>query len=245
MTQSPKHAHISGGGSGIGLAIAKRFDAGGYRVTVSGRDREKLKTSGLSFVEMDVTDEASIRAALEQDGAPDIFIANAGAVATAPALKTKREVWDRMLAVNLTSVFVCAQASVPLMIDRGWGRFIVIASTASLKGYAYTGAYAAAKHGVLGWIRSLAIEIAKTGVTANAICPGFTDTPMVDNALTAVAEKTGRPRDQALSEFIKQNPMSRLIDPEEIAGAVLWLASDAAAAVNGQALAIDGGETAS
>lgn len=240
-----KSVLITGGGSGIGLAIATAFAGEGYKVKISGRNEEKLKATGLNYVTMDVTDEASVASALEQAGQTDIFIANAGAAGTAPALKTKRELWDRMLLTNLTSVYLCARAVVPAMVDRGWGRFITVASTASLIGYAYTGAYAAAKHGVLGWIKSLAIEIAKTGVTANAICPGFTNTPLIDNALTSVTAKTGRSRDDALSEFVKANPMGRLVDPAEVSAATLWLASDGAASVNGQAIVIDGGEVVS
>lgn len=236
---------VTGGGSGIGLAIAKKFAERGDQVTVAGRDLKKLKATGLDHVITDVADPTSVRAALDCIGDIDIFIANAGAAATAPALKTTQDTWDRMLAINLTSVYLCAHAAIPGMVDRGWGRFIAIASTASLKGYAYSGAYAAAKHGVLGWIKSLAIELAKSGVTANAICPGFTDTPLIDNALNMVAAKTGRSTDDALDAFVKTNPMGRLVKPSEVAAAALWLASDEAAAVNGQAIVIDGGEVVS
>lgn len=245
MTNKAQSVHITGGGSGIGLAIARSFATAGYAVSISGRSESKLKAAGLPYAIIDVTDDASIATGIDRLGAPDIFIANAGAALTAPALKTKREMWDAMIALNLTSVYSCARAAVPAMVDRGWGRFIAIASTASLKGYAYTGAYAAAKHGVLGWVKSLAVELAKTGVTANAICPGFTDTPLVEGALNAVTEKTGGAKEDALAAFTKHNPMGRLVDPAEVAGAALWLASHEAAAVNGQAIIIDGGELAS
>ena len=240
-----RHVFITGGSSGIGLAIAKRFSENDYKVTVSGRSAERLKKSGFDYVEMDVTDEQSVIDGLKSVDPVDIFVANAGAAATAPALKTDRNTWDQMIAVNLTSVYLCAREAIPQMKNKGWGRFIAIASTASLKGYAYTGAYAAAKHGVIGWTKTLALELAKTGVTANAVCPGYTDTPMVQSALDSVVKKTGRPREEALSSFIEGNPMGRLIKPDEVAAAALWLASDHAASVNGQAIVIDGGETVS
>lgn len=240
-----KSVLVTGGSSGIGLAIAQSFRDTGYNVTVSGRNKSKLAATGLPFIEMDVTDETSVFDGIKTMGPIDIMVANAGAAGTAPALKTNRALWDQMLLTNLTSVYFSARAATPGMIDRGWGRFIAIASTASLIGYAYTGAYAAAKHGVLGWIKSLAIELAKTGVTANAICPGFTDTPLIDNAIDAVSSKTGRSRSNALNEFTKTNPMGRLVYASEVASAALWLASEGAASVNGQAVTIDGGEVVS
>ena len=241
----PRHAFITGGSSGIGLAIAQSFSAQGYRVTVSGRSVERLKDSGFDYVKMDVTHEQSLVNGLKSTAPVDIFIANAGAAATAPALKTDRETWDHMIAVNLTSVYLCAREAIPNMKAQGWGRFIALASTASLKTYPYAGAYVAAKHGVLGWVKTLAIELAKTGVTANAICPGYTDTPLIGGALDAIVKKTGRSREEALKSFTDDNPMGRLIKPDEAAAAALWLASDGAASVNGQAIVIDGGETAS
>ena len=233
---------VTGGGSGIGLAIARALAASGAEVTVAGRDKAKLAASGFQFVEMDVTDEASIAAGVKTAGEIDIFVNNAGFAATAPTLKTTRAVWDEMIALNLTSAYSCAQAVVPAMIGRGWGRFIAIASTASHKAYAYTGAYAAAKHGVLGWIRTLALEHARTGVTFNAICPGFTDTPLIAGALDRIARKSGEGIDAARTTLARVNPMGRLVQPGEVAAAALYLASEAAAAVNGQSIVIDGGE---
>ena len=237
-----KRALVTGGGSGIGLAAAEMFAAAGFEVVVAGRSADKLQATGLPFVVMDVADEASVIAGVEKAGEIDDFIANAGGAETAPAMKTSRELFDRMIAVNLSSVFYCAKAAIPQMTARGWGRFIAVASTAALKGYAYSSAYAAAKHGVVGYIRSLAIELAKTGVTANAICPGFTDTPLVDGAAHRLMAKTGRSRDEAVAAMTAGNPMARLVRPEEAAAAALYLASDVAGAVNGQTIAIDGGE---
>lgn len=235
---------VTGGSAGIGLAIAQAFASDGYDVTICGRDAQRLRDAKLPHVVLDVCDAVATAEALRQLGPIDIFIANAGGAETAPALKMPREMWDRMLALNLTSVFHGAQAALPSMIARGWGRFIVVGSTASLKGYRYVSAYAAAKHGALGFLRSLALELAQTGVTANMLCPGYADTPMIAQAVDTIASKTKRTRDEAAAAFTDANPMKRLIQPKEVAAAALWLASDAAASVNGQAIAIDGGETA-
>lgn len=242
MTSTLRRALITGGGSGIGLAIAKALAAAGAEVTVAGRSEAKLKASGFPFVVMDVTDDFSVRAGVEAAGPVDIFINNAGFAATAPSLNTPRALWDEMLALNLTGAFVCAQAVAPQMIARGWGRFIAIASTASLKAYAYTGAYAAAKHGLLGWVRTLALEHARTGVTFNAICPGFTDTPLLAGALDRLAARSGGDIDAAKSALAGVNPMARLVAPSEVAGAAAWLAGESAASVNGEAIVVDGGE---
>jgi 3-hydroxybutyrate dehydrogenase len=244
MNQPLKRVLVTGGGSGIGLAIARSFENAGHDVLIAGRNEERLRGTGMPYVVMDVCDQRAIEEGLRQAGQIDIFVANPGGATTAPALKTSREVWDQTIALNLTSVFHCAQAAVPPMIKRGWGRFIVLGSTASLKGYRYASAYVAAKHGVLGFVRALALELAKTGVTANALCPGYTDTPMIAGAIDAIVQKTQRTRDEAATALTDANPMGRLVSPTEIANAALWLASEAAAAVNGQAIAIDGGETA-
>ena len=237
-------AFVTGGGSGIGLAVARAFRDAGTDVTVAGRDEAKLRDTGLPYAVIDVSDRAAIEAGVKQAGTVDIFVANAGGAESAPALKMRRDVWDRIIALNLTSVFDCAQVVIPGMVERGWGRFIVMGSTASLRGYRYVCAYAAAKHGVLGLMRTLALELATTGVTANALCPGYVDTPLVTGAIDGIVKKTGRSRDEATAEIVKTNPMGRMVTPEEVAAAAVWLASDGAASVNGQAIPIDGGSTA-
>jgi NAD(P)-dependent dehydrogenase (short-subunit alcohol dehydrogenase family) len=239
---SRKRALVTGGGSGIGLAIATALKGAGHEVTIVGRDERKLKASDFHFFAADVTDEVAIAACISAVGPVDIFVNNAGFAKTSPSLKTTRADWDAMLALNLTAAFTCAQAVVPAMIARGWGRFIAVASTASHKAYAYTGAYAAAKHGVLGWIRTLALEHAKSGVTFNAVCPGFTDTPLIEGALDRLARKSGGGIEAAKSTLAAVNPMGRLVTTEEVAAAVTFLASEGAAAVNGQSIIVDGGE---
>ncbi len=241
-----KHVFITGGGSGIGLACAQRLQKDGYKITVAGRNKVRLDACGFDSVVMDVTNADSVEKACKlaqnQNGPIDIFINNAGAAKTAPALKTSIEMWNHMIAVNMTGAFLCAQAVLPGMKERGFGRFIVIASTAALKAYPYTMAYTAAKHGVLGLVRSLAVEMATSGVTCNAICPGFTDTDIVRVAARNIMEKTGRSEDEALRAFTKDNPMNRLITPQEVADSVAWLCGEGAGSTNGQAIVIDGGE---
>ena len=242
MAQSKRRILVTGGGSGIGLSVARAFADAGFDAAIAGRNELKLKNAGLPYLVMDVRDEAAIALALSRFGPVDVFVANAGGVTTGPALKMPRKDWDEMIALNLTSLFSCAQAAIPPMIERGWGRFIVIASTASFKAYPYAGAYVAAKHGALGWVRALAVELAKTGVTANAICPGYTDTELISGAVETIAKKTGRSHESAASIFTRSNPMGRLINPEEVAHAAVWLAGEHSDSINGQSIVIDGGE---
>ena len=234
---------VTGGGSGIGLAVARVFRGTGYDVVIAGRTESRLRDAGIPYVVMDVCDPVSIAAGLNNAGQVDIFVANAGDADSAPALKMPRSQWDRMIAVNLTSVLLCAQAAAPAMVERGWGRFIVMGSIASVRGHRYVSAYVASKHGALGFVRSLALELAPAGVTVNAICPGYTDTSMVKSAVDGIVAKTGAPPDDVAAALIKMNPMGRLVMPDEIGATALWLASDAAASVNGQAIVIDGGAT--
>ena len=239
-----RHALVTGGGSGIGLAVARRLREDGFCITVSGRTERTLAASGFAHVVMDVTDEDQVNAAFASLGPVDLVVSNAGQAQTAPLLQTPLDLWQAMLAVNLTGAFLCARAAIPAMIERGWGRFIVIASSAALKGYAYTGAYTSSKHGVLGLVRTLAIELAKTGVTANAVCPGFTDTPLLSRSIDTIVGTTDMNREQAKGALLASNPMARAVTPVEVAAAVAWLAGSEAGATNGQAIVIDGGELA-
>ncbi len=249
-----KHALVTGGATGIGLAIAQALLAQGVKVTITGRTEVNLQTAVQSCHEagliqalmMDVSDSASVTAgfaqAVQQFGAVDILINNAGQASSAPFLKTTEAQWQHMLAVNLTGTFLCTQQVLPVMLAQAWGRIVNVASTAGLKGYAYVAAYAAAKHGVIGLTKSLALEVAQKGVTVNAVCPGYTETDIVRDAIANIMTKTGRSEAQARAELAAANPQQRLIQPEEVADAVLWLCSPASAAQNGQSIAVAGGE---
>ena len=235
-----KHAVITGGGSGIGAAVAQRLRADGLRVTLMGRHLDRLRAQQAVQV-CDVADEASVAAAFAAVGEVDVLVNNAGQVETASFSKTSLDLWQRLLNVNLTGTFLCSRAVLPGMLARGQGRIVNVASTAALKGYAYVAAYCAAKHGVLGLTRALALEVAAKGVTVNAVCPGYTETDIVASAVTTIVAKTGRTPQQALAELAKANPQGRLIQPAEVAATVAWLVHSPG--VNGQAIAVDGGET--
>jgi len=249
---SGKHALVTGGGTGIGAAIAEVLAQQGARVTLMGRTLERLAAEAAKLpgqaqsCAADVTDPASVSAAFERAvagfGPVDILVNNAGAAASAPFGKTDLALWQEMLAVNLTGVYLCCQAALPRMLKSGYGRIVNIASTAGLTGYAYTSAYCAAKHGVIGLTRSLALETAKAGVTVNAVCPGYTGTDMLQRTLENITKKTGRSADEALAEIVKAYPQGRLVTPQEVANAVLWLCLPGSAAITGQAIAVAGGE---
>jgi NAD(P)-dependent dehydrogenase (short-subunit alcohol dehydrogenase family) len=242
------HALVTGGGSGIGRAIALALAEAGIVVTICGRRTEALRAVEhplIHGIAADVTDPASIAALYDEAQAArgpfDIVVANAGASASAPASKVTLEDWRAALDVNLTGAFLTVQPALAAMTKAGSGRIVFVASTAGLKGYPYVAPYVAAKHGVIGLMRTLAAETAKTGVTVNAVCPGFAETDMLARSLDAIAIKTGRSEAEARAALA--NPQGRFVTPEEVASAVLWLVSDAARSVTGQAISISGGET--
>lgn len=249
-----RHALVTGGGSGIGAAIAMTLAEAGATVTLAGRTIARLEASLATLpgpgrhgcVPIDVTDGESVRAgfaAAETERGPlDILIANAGAAPSAPYSRIDRAAWDQAMAVNATGAFLCMQAALPGMVKRGRGRVVAVASTAGLKGYGYVAHYVAAKHAVIGTVRALAAEVAGSPVTVNAVCPGFTETPLLDGAVDTIVAKTGRSADEARAALAKSNPQGRLVKPEEVADAVLWLVGDGAASVTGQAIVVAGGE---
>lgn len=254
MTLEGRHALVTGGAKGIGAACARALLLHGARVTLAGRDAQALahameEMSVLGDVDMqliDVTDEASVRdgfaAAVARGGRIDILINNAGQASAAPFGKTDAALWRRMLDVNLTGTFHCTQAALPGMLAAQWGRIVNVASTAGLVGYRYVSAYVAAKHGVIGLTRALALEVAAKGVTVNAVCPGYTETDIVREAVANIMARTGRSEEQARAELAAGNPQQRLVQVEEVANAVAWLCQPDAAAMNGQSIAVAGGE---
>jgi NAD(P)-dependent dehydrogenase (short-subunit alcohol dehydrogenase family) len=251
-----RHVLITGASRGIGWAIAQAFAARGARLSLAGRDAALLEqrraalpapaAAGHTAFAADLTDAeaatAMVRHAVAAHGPVDILVNNAGTGASQPFAKMSAGHWDQMLAVNLSSVFHVTRAAVGDMLARKSGRIINVASTAGLTGYAYVAAYVAAKHGVVGLTRALAREYATAGITVNAVCPGYVDTDMTAATIETIVKKTGRSADEARAELAKSNPQGRLILPEEVADAVLWLAGDSAASVTGQCIAIAGGE---
>lgn len=245
-----QHAVVTGGATGIGFAIAEMLAVNGAKVTIMGRNAERLAAKAAeidaAYVPLDVTDADAVAAgfatARKMNGAVGVLVNNAGGVDTRPFAKVDAGIWRATLDVNLNGVFYCTKAVIPTMLAADRGRIVNIASTASLKGYAYVSAYCAAKHGVLGLTRALAIEYANTGITVNAVCPGYTDTEIVQQALDKIVEVTGRSRDEALAEIVNCNPQKRLIEPREVADAVLWLLDEHSSSITGQAIAVAGGE---
>ena len=249
MSLAGKHALVTGGGSGAGAAIARALAGAGANVTIAGRNADALAAvagAEMRYVTGDVTRPDEVRAMFDAAsagwGAPSIVVANAGSAASRPFLKTTPADFAATVALNLGGVFATWQAGLAPMLDAGWGRLIAVASTAGLKGYPYVAGYCAAKHGVVGLTRALALETAKTGVTVNAVCPGYMLTPMLERALETIMARTGRTRTEAEAPLLAPNPQGRFIAVDEVAATILWLCSDAAASVTGQAISISGGE---
>ncbi|MCH7861804.1 SDR family NAD(P)-dependent oxidoreductase [Sphingomonas sp. NPDC092331] len=245
------HAVVTGGGSGIGAAIARALAEEGARLTLIGRRVEPIEAVaatilGAITIPVDVTDRASIDIGFETartaHGPIGILVNNAGIAPSAPFARVTADAWRATMATNLDALFHCCQAALPDLLAAPAGRIVTIASTAGLKGYGYTAAYVASKHGAIGLMRALAAEFAATPLTANALCPGFTDTDIVARAIETIAARTGRSAAEALAELTRHNPQKRLITPEEVAAATVWLCLPASGSVTGQAIPIAGGE---
>ncbi len=252
MNLTGHHAVVTGAGSGIGRAAAERLAEAGCQVTLIGRHVARLNETAdrigdLAFAApADVTDPDALAAAIEvgrdRFGPIDILVNNAGAASSAPFLKTTGDDLRAMLALNLEAPAEAARLVLPGMLTRRWGRIVNVASTAGLKGYPYVSAYVAAKHGLVGLTRALALEVASKGVTVNAVCPGFTDTDLVARSVESITARTGRSEDEARAALAASNPQGRLITPDEVAATIVWLCGDGASGVNGAAVPVAGGE---
>jgi len=247
-----RHALVTGGGTGIGAAIARGLAGAGATVTICGRRQQPLQAVAagegrIRTANANVTDEAAmirLHGQAQAAGEPfDIVVANAGVAESAPAHKTSLELWNRTLAVNLTGAFLSVKPSLGAMRERGFGRIVFIASTAGLKGYAYVAPYVAAKHGVVGLMRALALETASTGITVNAVCPGFTETTMLEESIDRIARATKSSQADARAALEARNPQGRFIQPQEVANVILWLCGSESASITGQAISVSGGET--
>lgn len=234
------HAVVTGASRGIGAAIANAFEEAGIVVSRLAR------TENADIIACDVTDGSQVTEAFararEAHGPIHLLINNAGAAESAPFPDSDLAMLERMLAVNLKGAWLCTQAALPDLLSAKTSRIINIASTAGQRGFSYVAAYCSAKHGLIGLTRALAAEYAATQLTVNALCPGYTDTDLVFNAVRHIAERSGRPADEIRAGFAKQNPQGRLIAPSEVAAAALWLCSPQAAAINGQSISLSGGE---
>jgi len=249
-----KHALVTGGARGIGLAITRLLLAHGARVTMVGRSGESLQQSVQTLQESgevgsavaDVSDPAAVGRACNDArarfGPISILVNNAGQASSASFLKTDAKLWRRMMSVNLDGTFYCTQAALPDLLASGWGRIVNVASIAGLRGASYISAYCASKHAVIGLTRALAVEVAAKGITVNAVCPGYTETDMVEQAVANIVAKTGRTPNDARLELAAHNPQKRLVQPKEVANAVLWLCLPGSEAITGQAIVVAGGE---
>ncbi|WP_437769874.1 SDR family NAD(P)-dependent oxidoreductase [Sorangium sp. So ce281] len=250
MSLEGRIALVTGGGRGIGRAIAERLAQGGARVAVAGRTQAEIEETAAAIggvaVRLDVGDREGAPpaiAALEaQLGRIDVLVNNAGVAESAPFDRTSDALWDRMLAVNVTGAFALCRALIPKMIARGFGRVVNVASTAGLVGCAYSTAYCASKHALVGMTRAIALEIARTPVTINCVCPGWVSTRMADEAISRIAEKTGRGEDAARRSLESMSPQGRMVEPGEVALVVAMLCSDEARSIHGQAIPVDGGQ---
>ena len=246
-----KTALITGGGRGIGKSIALTFAQQGARVAVAARTREQVEQvaaeigAGAIAVVCDVSDPQSVERMFSETrdrlGDPDILVNNAGIAESATVVSTSDEMWHRHIAINLSGTFYCTRAALSAMLNKGWGRVINIASIAGKTGAPYIVAYSASKHGVLGLTKSIALEVATTGVTVNAICPGYVDTDMVTRGVERITSRTGRTAEEALDILRKMSPQNRLVTPEEVAAVALLLASEEGRGITGQGINVDGG----
>ena len=254
LALSGRRALVTGGGRGIGRAVALDLGRAGAAVAVAARTRAEVEKVAAEMeggggravaLTIDVADPESVRAAFAQArealGGIDILVSGAGVAPTAPLARTPDAMWRQVLETNLSGVFYCLREALPEMTARGWGRVVNLASIAGKTGYPYIGAYAASKHGVLGLTKCAALEVATTGVTVNAVCPGYVDTPMLEAGVARIVEKTGLTREEARRRLADMSPQKRLYTAEEVSALVLFLCGEAAAGINGQALSIDGG----
>lgn len=242
MTAAQRAVVVTGGGKGIGRAIVTRFAVAGDRVVAVGRNRDALEATEAATAEVcDVTDEDQVTALFERLGPIDVLVNNAGVATSAPLERTTLDDWRAQWEVNATGAFLCTRAAIGGMMARGDGRIVIVASTAGLVGSRYTAAYTASKHATVGLMRAVAAEVAGTGVTANAVCPAYVRTEMTSRSIARIVAATDRTEEEAEAALIASSPLGRLLEPDEVAFAVAFLADPAAGAINGQTLVLDGG----